>query len=106
METLLDFLSVALVVQLEEALKDFTAGRFADREAKALLGIVESVVKFEIGPAVGGGHCFVHLDVEITEPLKIGAGVVAIVEAVVNGCQALVVLHHEFSTGRVVPFSN
>jgi hypothetical protein len=53
---LLHFLGVALVVKLQQTLEDFTAGGFADREAGALLGFVEPVAEFEIGPAVGGGN--------------------------------------------------
>ena len=52
---LLDFLGVAFVVELQQAVEDFTAGGFADREADALLGLVEAVAEVEVGPAVGGG---------------------------------------------------
>ena len=73
MESLLHFLGVALVVELQESLKDFTAGGFADGEANALLGLGENVAEIEIVPAVGSGDSLVHLDVEVTERLDFGA---------------------------------
>ena len=91
MEALRDLLGVPLVVELQEAGEDFTAGRFADREADALLGLVEAVAEVEVGPAVGGGDGLVHLDVEVTELLDVGGGFVGVVEAVVGLGQALVV---------------
>ena len=72
-QPLLDFLGVSLVVQLQQAGEDFTAGRFADRVADALLRLVEAVAEVEVGPAVGGGDGVVHLDVKLTEFLDVGA---------------------------------
>ncbi len=63
MEALLDFLGVALVVELQEAGEDFPTGRFADREPGALLGFVEAVAEIKIGPAVGSGDGLIHLNV-------------------------------------------
>jgi hypothetical protein len=54
-ESLADFLFVALVVQLEEPLEDFATGGFADGEADALLGFVEAVAEVEGGVGRGGG---------------------------------------------------
>ena len=84
MESLLHFLGVAFVVELQQALQDFTAGGFADGEADALLGFVEAVAEVEIGPAVGGGNCLIHLDVQFTELLDVGVRLVGVVEAVVS----------------------
>ena len=77
-EALLDFLGVALVVELQQAGEDFPAGRFADREPDALLGLVEAVAEVEVGPAVGGGDGLIHLDVEVTELLDVGGGFVGL----------------------------
>ncbi len=55
MQSLLNFLGVAFVVQFQQTLQDFTTGGFTDGEADALLGLVEAVVECEIVPAVGGG---------------------------------------------------
>ena len=67
MESLGDFLGVSLVIQFQEAGKDFTTSGFTDREPSALLGFVEAVTEFEVGPAVGSGDGIVHFDVKITE---------------------------------------
>ena len=101
METLLDFLGVAFVVQLEETLEDFTAGGFADREANALFGLVEAVAEVEVVPAVGGGDRLIHLDVEITELLDVGGGFVGVVEAVVSFGQTFATF---LSNLRPLPF--
>ena len=89
MEALSDLLGVPLVVELQEAGEDFSAGGLADREADALLGLVEAVAEVEVGPAVGGGDGVVHLDVEVTELLDVGGRFVGVVEAVVGLGQAL-----------------
>ena len=89
MEALFDFLGVPFVVELQEAGEDFPAGRLADREPDALLGLVEAVSEVKVGPAVGGGDSFVHLDVEVTEFLDVGGGLIGVVKAVVGLGQAL-----------------
>ena len=85
-EALGDLLGVPLVVELQEAGEDFPAGRLADRESDALLGLVEAVIEVEIKPAVGGGDGIVHFDVELTELLDVGSGFVRVVETVVSLC--------------------
>ncbi|MCY2945318.1 MAG: hypothetical protein NT142_12460 [Planctomycetota bacterium] len=50
---MLHFLGVTIMVQLEQAGENFTAGGFADRVADTLLRLVEAVA--EVGPAAGGG---------------------------------------------------
>ena len=72
MKSLLLFLGVAFVVELQQAVEDFTAGGFADRVADALLRLVEAVAEVEIGPAVGGGDGAVHFDVQLSELLDVG----------------------------------
>jgi len=47
-QPLLDFFGIALVVELQQATEDFTAGGFADCVADALLGCVEAVAQVEI----------------------------------------------------------
>ena len=89
MEPLLDFFGVALVVEFEKALENFSAGWFADGEANALLGFVEAMAKVEVGPAVGGGNSLIHFNVEITKLLDVGVGLVGVVEAVVGVVQRL-----------------
>ena len=96
-EALGDLLGVPLVVELQEAGEDFPAGRLADREAGALLGLVEAVAEVEVGPAVGGGDGLVHLDVEVTELLDVGGGFVGVVEAVVGLGQALPASKHDLA---------
>ena len=54
MEPLLDLLGVPFVVELQEPVEDFPAGRLADREPSPLLGFVEAVAEVEVSPAVGG----------------------------------------------------
>jgi len=102
MEALLDFLVVALVVEVQEAGEDFPTGRLADRESGALLGLVEAVTEVEIGPTVGGGNGLVHLDVEATEFLDIGRRLVGVVEAVVGLGQALLAGKHGLQAAGVV----
>ncbi|MBV8310687.1 MAG: hypothetical protein JO344_09905 [Planctomycetaceae bacterium] len=84
MEALLDFLSIAFVVELQEAGEDFPAGRLADSEPDSLLGLVEAVAEVEIGPAVGGADGLVHLDVEVTEFLDVGSRFGGVVKSVVG----------------------
>jgi len=79
-EALTDLLGVPLVVELQEAGEDFAAGRLADREPGALLGLVEAVA--EVVPSAGGGDGPVHLDVEVAERLDVGGGFVGVLEAV------------------------
>ena len=55
------------LLDIVEPDEDFTAGRLADREAEALLRLVEAVAEVEVGPAVGGCDGLVHLDVEVTK---------------------------------------
>ena len=101
-ESLLHFLGVAFVVELEQAGEDFTAGGFADRVADALLRLVEAVAEVEVGPAVGGGDGVVHLDVELTELLDVGAGFVGVVEAVVGLGQSFLSIEHDLPCDVVV----
>ena len=102
MEALLDLLGVPLVVELQEAGEDFSAGRLADREPDALLGLVEAVAEVEVVPAVGGGDGLVHLDVEVTELLDVGGGFVGVVEAVVGLGQAFMTGEHDLAALVVV----
>src|SRR5205823_3727468 len=74
-----DLLGVALVVQFQQPTEDFTPGGFADREAEALLRLVETVPQVEVGPAVGIGNGSVHPDVEFSEFLNVGVGFVGLV---------------------------
>ena len=90
-----DLLGVPLVVELQQAGEDFAAGRLADREPGALLGLVEAVAEVEVVPAVGGGDGFVHLDVEVAELLDVGGGFVGVVEAIVGLGQALLAGEHD-----------
>ena len=89
MESLLHFLLVAFVVQLQQALKDFAASRFADGEADALLGFMEAVAEVEVIPSVSGSDCLIHFDVQCTESLDVVGGLFGIVETVVGSCDAL-----------------
>ena len=102
MEALIDLLGVPLVVELQEAGEDFPAGRLADREPGALLGLVEAVAEVEVVPAVGGGDGLVHLDVEVTELLDVGGGFVGVVEAVVGLGQSLLAGEHDLAAVLVV----
>jgi len=94
-QPLLYFLGVALVVQLEQAGEDFTAGGFADRVADALLRRMEAVAEVEVGPTVVGGYGVVHLDVELTEFLDVGTGFIGVVETIVGLCQSLIFPTHQ-----------
>ncbi len=83
-ESLLLFLGVSFVVEFQKALQDFMAGGFADGEADALLGFVEVMAEFKIGPAVCGSYRLIHLDVQITELLNVGGILPWVVETIVE----------------------
>ncbi len=106
MESLLYFLGVALVVEFQQALQDFTTGGFADGEADALLGVVEAVTEFEVIPAVSGGNRLIHLDVQITELLNVGGHFVGVMEAVVGLGQPFLPCNHEQRPFAIVRLSN
>jgi len=96
-KSLADFFFVAFVVEFQESLQDLTPGGFADCVPGALFGVVETVVEVEIGPAVGGGHGVVHLDVEFPELLDVGGGFVGIVEAVVGFGKPFLAVEHDLT---------
>ncbi len=91
---------------LEQAGEDFPAGGFADGEADALLGFVESVVEVQVGPAVGGSNRLIHFDVKITELLNVGGSLVGIVEAVIGLGQPLAPSAKQFLSMSVIPSTN
>jgi len=93
-EALLDFLRVAFVVELQETGEDFPAGRLADREPDALLGLVEAMVEFEVGPTVGGGDGAVHFDLELTELPYVGDRLAGVVHAIICVGKSLPTLLH------------
>ena len=105
-EALSHLLGVPLVVELQQPGEDFAAGRLADREPGALLGLVEAVAQVEVGPAVGGGDGPVHLDVEVAELLDVGGGFVGVVEAVVGLGQALLAGGHGLATMAMIKLPN
>src|SRR5205823_48132 len=105
-QSLLNFLRKAFVVQLEQASEDFTAGWFVDRVANALLRLVEAVAEVEIGPAIGGGYGLVHFDVELTEFLDVGARFIRIVESVASFGQTLLMQSHNLASLFVILFAN
>ena len=83
-ETLGDLLGVSLVVELEEPGEDFPTSRFANREPGALLSLVEAVAEVEVRPVISDGNLFIHLHVEVTEPLNERRRFIGIMEAVVE----------------------
>jgi len=56
---------MAGVIQSKEEGEDLAAGGITEGETEALAGFVETVA--EVGPAVGGGNGYLHLDFEVAK---------------------------------------
>ena len=106
MQAVFQFLSVALVVEGEEAVEDGAAGGLAQRVALALLGGVEAVAQVQIAPAVGGGHGLIHLLVQRPQPRDVRRLLAPVVEAVVGLRQPFLLSLHDLAAMLMVTFAN
>lgn len=106
MQPLSDFFGIVLVVEFQQAGKDFSAGGFAYRVAQPLLRLMEAVAQVEVGPAIGGGNGLIHFDVELTELQNVGTGFSGVVEAVVGLRQPFLPGEHDLAAIVVITLSD
>src|SRR5699024_8787688 len=59
------------MVQLKETIQNLHADSWAYRPPRALVGLMVTVLKFEVAPPVGFLHRLVDLDMDLTQPINV-----------------------------------